>query len=165
MPITEQDSPLHERTEPGDCDPRKAEELPHESPRDCEERFRQLADVLPVMIWVAGPDGTMRYLNTRMRDYCGPRMTEDSSTWAEMFVHVDCRERCAPIWIQSLQEGKPYDVQLRILHADGVYRWCLTHAAPQRDTSGRVVAWFGVTMDIHELKLTQELRGPATCVR
>ncbi len=41
--------------------------------RESEERFRQLADAMPQIVWVAGPDGAIEYVNNRWFEYMGGR--------------------------------------------------------------------------------------------
>src|SRR5690606_23376841 len=43
-----------------------------------------------------------------------------------------------------------------ILHAaSGVYRWHYVAARPSRDASGKVVQWFGSTVDIHDTRVAE----------
>ena len=131
------------------------------APREGEQRFGWMLEMLPVMVWTAGPDGSLTYLNARMREYLGPDLGADSRRWAERFVHPDDRRRCAPIWRQALLDVSSYEVEIRIWRSDNLYRWCLTRAVPHRDASGSVLAWLGVTIDIHDLKLAREQDGEA----
>ena len=39
---------------------------------------------------------------------------------------------------------------------DGVYRWFVTRAVPFRDSSGRIVQWFGTTTDIDDRKRAEQ---------
>jgi len=135
-----------------------------EEGRKSVERYQFLAEKLPLMIWTAGPDGKMTYANSCLREFCGSRMDADSDQWPAMIVHPNDIQRCAPLWTASLQEGKAYEVELRIRRADDVYRWCITRAAPQKDALGRVLAWFGVTIDVHELKLAALRNSSASSV-
>ena len=49
-----------------------------------------------------------------------------------------------------MASGQPGEIQARMRHFDGEYRWFLFRVAPLRDESGRLVAWWGIDLDIHD---------------
>src|ERR1044072_3610272 len=86
------------------------------SPQEVEI-LRHLADGLPQIIWGARPDGSYEYLKKQWHDY--PGLSPDDSTeaaWREL-IHPDDRKRADASWAQSLREGAPYDVELRLRRA------------------------------------------------
>jgi PAS domain S-box-containing protein len=127
-----------------------------ETLRESEARFRFLAETIPSLVWTAAPDDTITYVNSHLREFYGSEMPLDTLKSTELLIYPDDIQRCAPLWAASLQEGKPYEVEIRCIGADGTSRWYITRAVPQKDASGRVLAWFGISTDIHELKLVQE---------
>ena len=52
--------------------------------------------------------------------------------------------------------GEPWEVECRLLRADGTYRWFLVRAEPLRDADGRIVRWFGTNTDINDLRMAQQ---------
>lgn len=123
-----------------------------------EARFRTLADATPQIVWSALPSGFNDYHNARWQQFTGkpPDVTEGEG-WEEL-VHPDDRERTLSTWQLSLRTGEPYQIEYRLRHHTGSYRWVLAHALPIRDTAGRIVRWFGTTTDIHEAKLAAQER-------
>ena len=79
--------------------------------------------------------------------------------WAQA-VHPDDRDRVVARWHASMREGGIYDVEYRLLTADGVYRRILARAAPVRDRSGVVLEWQGVTLPIDAV--SNEATGSVT---
>src|SRR5690606_18244218 len=71
--------------------------------------------------------------------------------WNGMF-HPDDRERAWERWRHSLETGEPYEIEYRLRHRSGEYRWTLGRAMPIRDTEGRIVRWMGTCTDIHQSK-------------
>lgn len=121
-------------------------------------RFRTLADTMPQMVWSTRPDGHHDYYNARWYDFTGaPAGTTDGEGWNGMF-HPDDQERAWTRWRDSLETGKPYQIEYRLRHYDGTYRWVLGRALPIRDEEGRITRWFGTCTDIHEQKLALEER-------
>jgi PAS domain S-box-containing protein len=126
--------------------------------RASEERFRLLADTVPDIIWTAAADGTITYANSRWFAYCGITPDENARNWPELVLHPEDRERCVAQWSRALEEGTPYEIEVRNRRHDGAYRWFLTRAVPVRDAGGRIVAWFGATTDIHHRKQAEQER-------
>jgi PAS domain S-box-containing protein len=123
-----------------------------------ELRFRTLADTMPQMVWSALPDGHHDYYNARWYEFTGsPAGTTDGEGWSDMF-HPQDRERARTRWRHSLDTGEPYEIEYRLRHIDGTYRWVLGRALPIRDDGGAVTRWFGTCTDIHEQKLAMEER-------
>lgn len=125
---------------------------------DSEARFRTLADTMPQMVWSTLPDGYHDYYNARWYEFTGaPEGTTDGEGWNDMF-HPDDREHAWAVWRHSLTTGDPYQIEYRLRHFDGTYRWVLGRALPIRAADGRITRWFGTCTDIHEQKLALEER-------
>ena len=121
-------------------------------------KFRTLADTMPQMVWSTLPDGFHDYFNARWYEFTGtPVGTTDGEGWNDMF-HPDDQDRAWAIWRQSLDTGEPYNIEYRLRHFDGTYRWVLGRALPVRDENGAITRWFGTCTDIHEQKLAYEER-------
>jgi signal transduction histidine kinase/CheY-like chemotaxis protein len=60
-------------------------------------------------------------------------------------------------WQHSLATGEPYEVEYRLRHRSGEYRWVLGRALPLRDEQGRITRWMGTCTDIHEQVIAREL--------
>ncbi len=125
---------------------------------ESELRFRTLADTMPQMVWSTQADGFHDYYNARWYEFTGvPAGSTDGEGWNGMF-HPDDQERARKVWQKSLETGEPYQIEYRLRHHTGEYRWTLGLALPIRDASGQIVRWFGTCTDIHETKLVAEER-------
>jgi PAS domain S-box-containing protein len=121
-----------------------------------EAQFRTLADTLPQMVWSTLPDGYHDYYNRRWYEFTGvPDGSTDGEAWNGMF-HPDDRELAWARWRHSLRTGEPYEIEYRLRHHTGGYRWVLGRALPIRDEAGAIVRWFGTCTDIDEFKRTAE---------
>jgi PAS domain S-box-containing protein len=120
--------------------------------RESDARFNALADALPHMVWSTLPDGFHDYYNERWYEFTGmPSGSTDGEGWNEMF-HPEDRERAWNVWRQSLKTGQPYEIEYRLRHHSGQYRWTLGRALPIRDANGQIVRWMGTCTDVHEAK-------------
>lgn len=125
---------------------------------ESEQRFQVLADSMPQMVWSTQPDGFHDYYNARWYQFTGmPDGSTDGEGWNDMF-HPEDQERAWARWRHSLETGDPYEIEYRLRHHSGEYRWTLGRALPMRDESGTIIRWFGTCTDIHEQKLALEER-------
>ncbi len=131
--------------------------------RASEAKFRTIANAMPQMVWSTLPDGHHDYYNQQWYDYTGvPEGTTDGDAWSGMF-HPDDRPHAWAAWRHSLATGDEYEVQYRLRHHSGEYRWVLGRALPVRDDAGGITRWMGTCTDIHAQKLAEdELRAAAT---
>ena len=123
---------------------------------ESEQKFRVITESMPQMVWSTLPDGFHDYFNARWYEFTGMEEgTTDGDGWAGMF-HTDDQDRARQLWESCLATGEPYEVEYRLRHASGTYRWVLGRARPIRDASGRIIRWFGTCTDIDELKRLQD---------
>jgi PAS domain S-box-containing protein len=134
---------------------RRSEELIRAS----ADRFRQLADAMPQMVWIALPDGDNVYLNHRWQEYTGLTFEQASGWGWQSAVHTDDFARVEAGWRSALASGEPYEGEYRIRRADGAYRWHLVRAVPARGADGTVAEWFGTSTDIDDrIEAAEQLR-------
>lgn len=120
---------------------------------DSEARFRAIADTMPQMVWSTRPDGYHDYYNARWYEFTGmPEGSTDGEEWNGVF-HPDDQERARQQWGHSLATGDLYEIEYRLRHHSGQYRWTLGRALPIRDGDGTIMRWFGTCTDIHESKM------------
>jgi PAS domain S-box-containing protein len=127
-----------------------------EALRESEERFRQVAEVLPQFIWITRVDGSLEYVNQHWINYSGLDLaaTNDPEKLAAA-IHPDDRAELFSRWEKSLVTGELLELEARLRSVDGAFHWFVIRTVPLRDETGRVVKWFGASIDIHEQKLTE----------
>ncbi|HEX5819746.1 MAG TPA: PAS domain-containing protein, partial [Gemmatimonadales bacterium] len=116
--------------------------------REAEAKFRGFADSVPALCWIMDAAGRVSYVNEPWRAYMGLDTPELVNRWPEL-LHPDDRPESSRRWAHSLATGDELEVENRFLGADGEYRWFLSRARAQRDAAGRVVRWFGASVDVH----------------
>jgi PAS domain S-box-containing protein len=122
------------------------------------EEFRTLAEAMPQIVWITGPDGKTIFFNRKWMDYTG--MTREESMgdgWNKPF-HPDDRQTAWDAWQKATRERGVYSLESRLRRADGVYRWWLVRGVPMVDADDKISKWYGTCTDIHDLKMaTAEL--------
>ena len=124
--------------------------------RESDLRFQTLADSFPHMVWSTLPDGFHDYYNGRWYEFTGvPEGSTDGEAWNGMF-HPDDQERAWARWRHSLATGEPYEIEYRLRHHSGDYRWVLGRAMPMHNAQGQIIRWMGTCTDIDQQKRTAE---------
>lgn len=121
-----------------------------------EAKFTTLTDAMPQMVWSTLPDGYHDYYNQQWYDFTGvPAGSTDGEGWNGIF-HPDDQPRAWERWRHSLATGEPYEIEYRLRHRDGHYRWTLGRALAVRDEGGQIIRWIGTCTDIHATKMAAE---------
>ena len=71
------------------------------------------------------------------------------------FYHPDDRSTIREAFTRAVEEGEPYDLELRLIADDGAQRWVRTRGEPQRE-DGDIVRVRGTIQDITEQKESRE---------
>ena len=124
--------------------------------RENESRLRFLADTMPQLVWTAGRDGTIESVNHGYRTFLGVATEADAIAALATVVHPDDDAEVAKEWAAMLAQGRSAGGELRLRRFDGVYRWHLWRAHPERDATGALVRWVGTSTDIHDQKVAEE---------
>jgi len=128
--------------------------------RQGELRYRRLTESLPEVMWAARADGSFTYANRAGRDYTGIHEEQPLSltTFLE-FVHPVDREEMRSTWEAAIRSSQRVEREFRLRRFDGVYRWHLARAVPERDESGHVQGWIAVATDIDDKRRAEEALG------
>jgi diguanylate cyclase (GGDEF)-like protein/PAS domain S-box-containing protein len=117
-----------------------------------EQRFRQLADAMPHVVWTATADGVIDFTNRTATDYSGLTIDYPGKDWTRI-LHPDDVGRTLAAWGAAVGSGSPFTIEYRLLHAaDQTYRWHFISAMPIRNEGGDIVKWYGTCTDIHDRK-------------
>ena len=118
--------------------------------------YRTLTDVMPQMVWSTLPDGFHDYYNAQWYKFTGvPAGSTDGEAWNGMF-HPEDQDRAWERWRHSLATGENYEIEYRLRHHTGSYRWTLGRAQPVLNSEGKIIRWIGTCTDIHDAKIAAE---------
>jgi len=130
-----------------------------------EQRYRNLAEAIPHIVWTAGPQGEVHYLNRRWAELTGlPNDASLGSGW-RVAIHPDDVERLEALWKQALQDGREFETECRVRQRDGGFRWYLFHALPDRAENQAVSRWLGTFTDVDEQRRAGDAARLAVRVR
>jgi PAS domain S-box-containing protein len=118
----------------------------------------QILESIPHLVWVAGPDGGLEYVNRRCLDYAGVPLSALREWGWKDIIHPDDAARVVQTWTRAYRGGTDYQTEYRLRRADGDYRWFVARGQPFRDEAGRVVRWFGTCTDVDDRRSAEAAR-------
>jgi len=124
-----------------------------------DERYRQLADAMPQIVWTADVDGNATYFNRRWFEYTGTMPDDAGPQIWHAVVHPDDLPTAVSRRDETLRSGGTFEVEYRFRRTDGSYRWHLGRAVPIRGATGSIEFWVGTATDIHDRKLVEDQRS------
>ena len=133
-------------------DRRKAEEALRES----EYKLRQITDTVPGLIWSTGPTVNRPMSVSAFWTTAACDLRISSIVGWKAFVHPDDFPETAKAFYHAIQTGTSYQGVLRLRRADGEFRWHHARCEPLRDRQGRIIQWYGLSVDIDEAKKAEE---------
>ena len=130
--------------------------------RALQESRAMLSDIVETVdqiVWSTRPDGYHDFFNRRWYEFTGEQQgSAVEESWSAR-IHPDDKERIYQRWGHSLKTGEPYEIEFRLKHRSGNYRWILARAHPVRNEAGEIIRWMGTSTDIDAAKRAEaELR-------
>ncbi|HTM93317.1 MAG TPA: PAS domain S-box protein, partial [Flavisolibacter sp.] len=122
---------------------------------ESEQRFRDMADSSPNMIWLSDENDNTTYVNKRYLEFYGKDICYDPTGWSSL-IHPDDFEKA----ISEYSKGRELRQQIvnvyRSRRADGVYRWVHDICVPRFLSNGKFIGYAGSVVDIEDEKQKHE---------
>jgi PAS domain S-box-containing protein len=133
-----------------------AQKQAEHSLRQSEQHFRVITDASPILVWMSGTDKLCYYFNKGWLDFVGRTLEQESGNgWAEN-VHPEDFDRCLQIYVSNFDARRPFEMEYRMRHHTGQYRWILDRGVPRHAPDGKFEGYVGVCLDIHDQKEAAE---------
>jgi PAS domain S-box-containing protein len=124
--------------------------------REGEERFRSMADGVPLMIWVTDPEGNVRYINRAYAEFFGIKLEDLKSIGWQSLIHPDDFTAYAAEVTACLLDRRCLQAEVRVKRRDGEWRWVESFGQPRVSSSGEFLGMAGSSLDITDRKVTEE---------
>jgi PAS domain S-box-containing protein len=117
-----------------------------------DDRLRLLLDTTPALIHTGLPNGSLDFFNRRWLEYVGLPLTDLLGwRWTSAIHPEDVGEFVAQ-WRAAIESGELFEAESRVRRVDGEYRWFLHRKVPLRDKLGKIVHWYGSSIEIEDRK-------------
>ena len=128
--------------------------------RENETRLRSLIEHLPVALYSIGAEPGLPYSYTspQFEPLTGLTAADLARGTAalEDRTHPDDREAVREASAQADVTGGPFEIEYRLLGADGRWRWIHDRAILAHGPDGQPLAWHGVLLDVSQQRQLEE---------
>lgn len=121
-----------------------------------EEIYRRIVDSVPACVCVGGSTGELLYVNKVGVAALGIPMEEILGDGWMAYIHPDDVQAAQQQWKAHIAARDPVDIAVRMLQHDGVYRWQRLIAEPSRSSTGDVINWYLIGIEIEETIKAQQ---------
>jgi PAS domain S-box-containing protein len=121
-----------------------------EALRESEVRFRTMADAAPMLIWESGIDGLCNYFNQTWLDFVGRKSEQELGNGWREGLHPEDSARYLQLYSSSFDARIPFEMEYRLRHRLGEYRWILVKGTPRFGPKGTFQGYIGACVDITE---------------
>ena len=122
--------------------------------RASEEQFRTFVEATSDAVYKMSPDWS------EMRVLVGKQFLADtahpSRTWLETYIPPEDQPPVLTAIQEAIHAKRPFELEHRIIRADGAVGWTFSRAIPLLDTGGEISEWIGAASDVTERKRAEE---------
>lgn len=114
--------------------------------------YLKMFDQFPNLIWRSGIDAKCNFFNKCWLEFTGRSIDQEMGDGWTQGVHPDDLEACFNKYMQAFKEQKSFEMEYRLLHQSGEYRWILDCGNPIYEANGSFAGYIGSCYDIHDAK-------------
>ncbi|HZK67974.1 MAG TPA: PAS domain S-box protein [Paludibacter sp.] len=130
---------------------KKAESQLHEK----EVQYLNLANSGLALVWTSGTDKLCNYFNQTWCNFTGRALEQEMGNgWTENIFPEDF-DQCLSTYVTAFDKRKPFQIEYRLRHHSGEYRWILDMGTPNYNSAGEFIGYIGNCVDINERKKTE----------
>jgi len=124
--------------------------------RESEERFRNIANAAPMLLWTSGRDKLCDFFNRGWLDFTGRSLEQEIGAGWQESVHPDDLRHCVEAYHTAFDARERFEIECRLRRPDGSYRWTLQNGTPRYGPNGDFVGYIGSGIDITDRKQIEE---------
>jgi PAS domain S-box-containing protein len=127
--------------------------------KESEERFKMMANLVPLIIFTTDETGSYNFLNTKWSEITGKSSEHGlGEGWMDL-IHPDDKENIRSSWTKSFDSKKPFEGRFRLLNSSGEYQTTYSNCAPRYNHAGQFSGFIGILQDVsadESIKLSLE---------
>jgi PAS domain S-box-containing protein len=127
--------------------------------RESEERFRAMADGLPLIVWVHDAGGGQQFVNRTFLEYFGVSEAEMRGGRWQLLMHPDDAQAYVEKFVSCTRERRDFQAEVRVRNAAGEWRTIESWARPRFSAAGEFLGMVGTSADVTDRRrMERELR-------
>lgn len=112
--------------------------------------FAALANAVPAMVWVSDVAKSCTWFNRGWLDFTGRLLDEENGLGWMKGIHPDDFNSYLKAYHFNFDSRAIFEIDYRLLHNSGEYRWVVARGAPRYDDKGEFAGYIGICLDIHD---------------
>ncbi len=126
--------------------------------RESQRQYEALVQASAQIVWEMNAKGELEVDSSTWREFTGQTSEESKDFgWLDA-LHPDDRERVESEWRRAVSMKKGIEIEYRLRHQSGEWRWTTARATPMFDAAGSVQKWVGMNADITDRHKAEEER-------
>lgn len=117
-----------------------------------EDKFRRMADNVPIMMWMHGTDGKQEFVNQGYCDYFGVTRAEMRNDRWQLLAHPEAGTAYIDAFAAAVKTQTPFHHEIRVRNGAGEWRWLESWGRPHFSKDGTYLGHIGASIDISENK-------------
>lgn len=122
--------------------------------RDSESRFRALVEASSEVLYAMSPDWS------EIRKLSSDGFLDDTRVttrhWIQSYIPATEQRRVLQAINRAIRNGSVFELEHRVLLADGSEGWVMSRAVPVRGSGGEIIEWFGAACDVSARRRAEE---------
>jgi PAS domain S-box-containing protein len=124
-----------------------AEKIAAEAVQESEQRFKIMADLVPLVIWTSDENGMCTFLNGRWKELTGKEIGEGIGNQWLKAVHPEDQVNIWDSWNKSLAMRSVFEAKFRMINGKGGHTVCYFNAIPRFDSNAKFLGYTGTIQD------------------
>lgn len=116
--------------------------------RQTDERFREMANLVPLVIWTTDRLGHCDFISERWVETTGTPIGDGLGEGWMNLIHADDRGKIRMSWLESINAHAPFEAKMRLQNVAGGYTSTYINCKPQLSESGGFIGYIGIFQDI-----------------
>jgi PAS domain S-box-containing protein len=120
--------------------------------------FQVMADTVPAMIWMSGPDKRILHFNKAWLEFTGHTLEQELRSDWSVVLHPDDLERFLKAYATAFDARVSFELECRPRRCDGEWRTVLARGNPMQAPDGVFLGYIGTCIDVTERRQVQDVR-------
>jgi PAS domain S-box-containing protein len=124
--------------------------------RESEDRFRNMANTAPVLLWTSGRDTLCEFVNQGWLEFTGRSLGDVAGNGWLQDLHPDDLQHALDVYQAAFHARRPFEVEYRLRRHDGEFRWIIHKGALRHGADGEFLGYICSAIDITDRKQAEE---------